>query len=104
MNLRSCFSIINIHEPSVIIYEDENIKVNLGVADLRDPCWLIGGGNAYNKSKKITFVLNIKQKLLVYRRVSYDLKQELYNEKTGVINSIDYNPLSDDLINVLELQ
>lgn len=95
---------ISIHGPSDIIYEDDNIKVNLGVADLRDQCWLIGGGKAYNKLQKNSFVLNQKQKFLVYRRVSYDLNQEVYNEKMGFINSTDYNPLIEDDINLLEVQ
>ena len=89
----------------VIYYEDETCTINVGVADFRDSCWWIGGGMVYNKITQDYYKLNNNQKLFLYRRIAYDChQQEVYNEKFGFIKSDEYNPLTEDKLNLLEVE
>lgn len=80
---------------SQIYYEDASCKVKLIVSDFRESTWWIGAKNIINMRSGNVEKMSNKQKYELYRRVSADVKRELFTDEFKFIEedikNIDYS-------------
>ena len=88
---------------SKIIYEDYSCIAQVGAADFRDKCWYVGMGKVTNKKTEEQCKLTLLQKKVLYQRISYELHQELYDDRLKFILCEDKNIVYDNFVELLEV-
>ncbi len=86
-----------------IIYEDKSCIAQVGAADFRDKWWWVGIVKVINKKTEEPCKLTILQEKVLYQRISFELHQELYDDRLEFILCEDENIIYDNFVELLEV-
>ena len=88
---------------SDITYEDKSCIAQVVAADFRDKCWYVGVGKVINKKTKEPCKLTLLQEKVLYQRISFELHQELYDDRLEFILCEDENIIYNNFVELLEV-